>query len=215
LTHLKHILKQNKWFLLPFVLFVFIGIWFLFVYPKNEGFLLLNSIHNPTFDTVFKYITHLGDGIFVLFVAILLLFVQLRWGLVFLAAFVFTGGLTQLLKIVFFDDIVRPSMVFTKDVLHSIDGVYLNQMYSFPSGHTTVAFSMFFCLAILNEKKTLGLIYFVIAFLTSYSRIYLSQHFPVDLLVGSLIGTMGTLTVFVFLEPTIGKWANRPLFKRN
>jgi membrane-associated phospholipid phosphatase len=214
LTHLKHILQQNKWFLLPFVLFVFIGITFLFIYPKNEGFLFLNNMHTPAFDVFFKYITHIGDGVFVLAIALLLLFKKLRWGLVFLASFVLSGGITQLLKIVFFDDIVRPAMVFEKDVLHIIDGVYLNQMFSFPSGHTTVAFSMFFCLAILNEKKSLGLIYFVMAFVTSYSRIYLSQHFPVDVLAGSLIGTISTLAIFVFLEPTIGKWADKPLFKK-
>jgi len=213
LTHLKHILQQNKWFLLPFVLFVFTGIWFLLVYPKYEGFLFLNGIHNPTFDTFFKYITHLGDGIFILVASILLLFVKIRWGLVVLSSFVLSGGITQLLKNFVFDDVFRPALAIGAEHFHAVEGVYLNQYLSFPSGHATAAFTFFFALAILNANKTLGILYFAIAFISAYSRIYLGQHFPEDVLVGALIAITSTLLVFVYLEPKMGKWSDRSLVR--
>ncbi|MDQ0416341.1 undecaprenyl-diphosphatase [Croceifilum oryzae] len=67
--------------------------------------------------------------------------------------------------------------------------------YSFPSGHTTAAFSvaMTFCL----YDATLTYLFIPIAIMVGYSRIYLALHYPTDVLIGSVIGS---LTAYAFVE---------------
>lgn len=112
-----------------------------------------------------------------------------------------------------FDDVVRPSLSIGTDIVHVVEGVEMNHYLSFPSGHSTAAFTLFFSLALINLNKKLGVLYFVLAFIAAYSRIYLSQHFPEDILAGSLIGVSTTLLVFAFLAPKMGKWADRSLLR--
>jgi membrane-associated phospholipid phosphatase len=190
---------------------VFLGIVFLYLFPKKEGFLLLNGLHSPTFDVLFKYLTYLGDGWFALAVIVLLTIKKLQWGILTLWAFIFSGAITQALKNFVFDDVFRPALSVGTDAIHMVEGVEMNHYLSFPSGHSTSASALFFSLALINHNKKLGALYFALAFLAAYSRIYLSQHFPEDVLVGSLIGTTTTLLVFAFLQPKMGKWANKSL----
>ena len=60
--------------------------------------------------------------------------------------------------------------------------------YSFPSGHTTAAFTMGISIAIIFTHLTL--ICIIIASLVGISRMYLGVHFPSDVLVGAFIGTI-------------------------
>lgn len=59
--------------------------------------------------------------------------------------------------------------------------------YSFPSGHTTAAFSI--CTSIALVFPHMMVIFVVLAFLIGLSRIYLGVHYPTDVLVGMSIGT--------------------------
>ncbi|MDO4481699.1 MAG: phosphatase PAP2 family protein [Bacillota bacterium] len=59
--------------------------------------------------------------------------------------------------------------------------------FSFPSGHTSIAFagasSIFFC----NKKA--GIPFLVLAAVIGLSRLYLYVHFPTDVIAGAVIGT--------------------------
>ena len=59
-------------------------------------------------------------------------------------------------------------------IYHSLNG-------SFPSDHmlifSTIAFSYFF-----SEKRNLGIILILLAWLVAWSRVYLGVHFPLDML---------------------------------
>ncbi len=59
--------------------------------------------------------------------------------------------------------------------------------YSFPSGHTTLAMAGAYILA--REHKKWAKLYYLLAILIAFSRIYLGKHYPLDVLGGSIIGT--------------------------
>jgi membrane-associated phospholipid phosphatase len=71
-------------------------------------------------------------------------------------------------------------------------------MSSFPSGHTMTTFCIYlsFCL-LINKSWWLytGLAY---AMLVGYSRIYLAQHFPLDVaagIIGAIVSTWLSLLI--------------------
>jgi undecaprenyl-diphosphatase len=75
--------------------------------------------------------------------------------------------------------------------------------HSFPSGHTTAAFSTLvpFLLAAPNGIAFLAI---PIAVLVGYSRIYLGVHYPSDCIAGFLIGTSVALSVALIVVQLFG-----------
>lgn len=59
--------------------------------------------------------------------------------------------------------------------------------FSFPSGHTSAAFSAATVFYMHNKK--FGVFMYLFAFLMAFSRLYLLVHYPSDILIGGLIGT--------------------------
>lgn len=196
---LRYILKQNKWFLMPYVLFFSLLASYVLYLDKHEGFLLLNPSGSTFFDTYFKYVTYLGDGVTAVLIGFIVLVKSKRNGIAFLSAFLIAGGITQSIKLLN-SDILRPSAALGLEKVHQVLGVELHSAMSFPSGHTTAAFTIYFSLAILLQSKSLGFICLLMAIVVAYSRIYLSQHFPVDILIGSFIGVVITLVTFSFFD---------------
>ncbi len=85
-------------------------------------------------------------------------------------------------------------------------------MNSFPSGHTAAVFSLMLCLTLIFNKKTwLSPIFFVLAVLTAYSRVYLSQHFAEDVLAGSLVGVAMTLFVYWLYQRKKYAWEEKSI----
>jgi len=196
---MKQILKANSYFFLPYLLFLLVCTYFLFSYSRPELHILTNEANSDFFDVFFKNATHLGDGLMVLIFAIIFLFVSYRNTLAFLIGSLFTSGIVQLFKRVILDDMYRPSKYFElhQDYqLHIIEGVKLHSLNSFPSGHSATAFNVFLMLTLVTPNKLLKVLFFILAAVTAYSRVYLSQHFLVDITVGSLTGTVFMLIVY-------------------
>ena len=70
--------------------------------------------------------------------------------------------------------------------------------YGFFSAHASNSFSLaiFFGLLLRSSNKLLILLFAIYAFLISYSRIYLGVHYPIDILVGSIFGTINAIVLF-------------------
>ena len=66
--------------------------------------------------------------------------------------------------------------------------------YSFPSGHTTAAFTIGVMLSLFCPPITFLLI--LLASLVGISRIYLGVHYPSDVFAGAILGTLSSLLVF-------------------
>jgi undecaprenyl-diphosphatase len=69
---------------------------------------------------------------------------------------------------------------------------------SFPSDHTTGAFSL--ALAVLYRHRKIGVGMLLFAILTGFSRIYVGHHYPFDVL-GSIVVSLGASVVVVLARP--------------
>lgn len=61
--------------------------------------------------------------------------------------------------------------------------------YSFPSGHTETAFALAVALTYFVPKKRA--VFYTLAALVGFSRVYNGEHFPLDVICGALIGYVG------------------------
>ena len=187
-----------------------------YVYPKLELHLLLNSWHTNIEDTFFKYYSMLAE--WPLYVIALLPLLWKKYGitLFFALSELSAGAFLQTLKHIFSFD--RPVSAFENcnyAILPLVQGVDMHHSNSFPSGHASTFFVFFTCCALLlayyykvnsqeNKHRKWGLInlamlaLLILAALGAYSRIYLSQHFLLDVCVGSFIGFVTPCLLFYF-----------------
>ena len=63
--------------------------------------------------------------------------------------------------------------------------------FSFPSGHTIASFEA--SVVLLMNSKKMGIPAFILAILVSFSRLYLYVHYPTDVLVSVVLGTLFAL----------------------
>jgi len=72
--------------------------------------------------------------------------------------------------------------------------------YSFPSGHTTAAFSI--AVTFILHAPFLMSVFLPYAIIVGFSRMYLALHYPTDVLMGTCIGSgfaIGTVQLFEIL----------------
>lgn len=164
---------------------------FLLIYGKENSFLVINKYNSPELDYVFRFWTYLGDGIIwvPLFAYVLLL--KRDYFISILAALIICTILTQVLKRVVFWNDFRPIVVLTEKV-RVIPGYYMNRTHSFPSGHTSTAFTLALLLASIVRRNIWVYIFPLIAFFVGYSRVYLAQHFVTDVLAGIFVGIVSS-----------------------
>jgi membrane-associated phospholipid phosphatase len=196
------LIKANFPFFLPYLLFLLIGGILQFIYNKADLFFLINGNHSSAADYFFKYITHTGDGVFYILLIVLLALISYRKALIGISCYAVSALVAQVLKRLVFADNLRPRTFFehSQQAIHAVDGVTLHSHNSFPSGHATSAFSLFCLLSILSRNKQLGFVWFSLAVVASYSRVYLSQHFFGDVYAGSVIGVVSTLVLYIWLD---------------
>ena len=70
--------------------------------------------------------------------------------------------------------------------------------YGFFSAHASNSFSLaiFFGLLLRSSNRLFIFLFAIYAFLISYSRIYLGVHYPIDILVGAIFGTINAIVLF-------------------
>jgi membrane-associated phospholipid phosphatase len=194
------IFSVNPIFFEAALLFLAGGFAFLLFSSRASGFIHLNFYHSEWLDKFFIYYTNFGDGLFsILVVLLLLLFRRFKLAWQVLLSYIVSGLFTQFLKAIIYSP--RPKDFFRlREHIHLIDGVTLNGNGSFPSGHAASAFALATSLALFTKNKQLSLLYLGAAILVGYSRIYLAQHFPADVMGGAIIGIVMAILVYYLTQ---------------
>lgn len=166
-------------------------------FEKGELELAINKYHTAFWDFFFSNITYLGDGVFIVFLVIVLFFWKVYYGILGVATFSVSAVVSQSMKRLIFDDWPRPSKFF-QDLtdIHYIEGLDIHSWFSFPSGHTSGAFTAFCLLALLTKNKYVEVSMFILALLVGVSRVYLMQHFFMDIYAGAIIGIFVTVVIY-------------------
>ena len=182
------------------------------VTDKYELHMALNSRHAPALDLFFQYATHMADGLVPTALAVLLLLISDRRSFLMMALSTGVSALiVQFLKHQVFSEHDRPiEHIARMPGLYLLPGVDMNHHFSFPSGHSTAAFSMCFALAVIVGRKGAAGAFAVLGAVLAFSRVYLSQHFTEDILAGATLGTVtaGLVYYWLYVSPS-GK---RPWF---
>ena len=178
----------------------------LLVVPKAELHLALCQPHTHFLDSIVPIFTDLVDWLPYLCV-VLLLFYRAGWATFLASNLLLSTLIVQPIKHILCAP--RPLTWFAENMpdvsLPLVEGVRMNYWLSFPSGHTTTFFVLFFSLSIIlyaeniKGKNILSLICFLCASFGAYTRIYLSQHFALDIFAGILIAVFSTLVLYFFL----------------
>ena len=193
-------------FIIPtFLVLITLGILLLTI-PKGELHLLLCQPHTAMLDQIVPVFTNLVDWLPYVTV-VLLLFYRAGWATFLASNLLLSTLIVQPIKHIVYAP--RPLTWFAENLpdvsLPLVEGVKMNLWLSFPSGHTTTFFVLFFSLSIIlcaeniKGKNILSFICFLCASFGAYTRIYLSQHFALDIFAGILIAILSTLLLYYFL----------------
>ncbi|SRR5690554_94206 len=215
---MKKLLFENRYFLLPYLVFLLVFVALAPFYTKAEMHIWANQFHTPFFDQFFSNITNLGDRIAVFIAGIIFLFISYRYTITFTIGTLITSSIVHLFKQVLMAEALRPSKYFLEFEtyqLYLIEGYKLQGEQSFPSGHTSSAFNIFFMLTLITKNKNFKIVYFILALAVAFSRVYLSMHFFIDTVVGSLIAVISVIMAYKWVQSWEASWLDGSIIKKS
>lgn len=154
---------------------------------KKAFFLYLNQDLGPSADCIFSNLTYLGDGIVWVPIVLFISYVNPKKLPLLLSTILISTLLVQICKQIILPGMLRPfAAIANTQLIHTVHNVVVHTSNSFPSGHTTSVFCFFLLGCLMIKKSGYLIIGFIIALLTGYSRVYLAQHFPLDIGAGMI-----------------------------
>jgi len=216
-SFLGNLSKENLLFLSLCALSFTLGGILLLSLEKGDMVLYFSARRTVFLDLSFRYGTMLGEFLGYILTFIFLLVYKMRYALGTLLLGLSSMLSSWLLKQWF--NAPRPRSFF-RDLdrlgeLTFVAGEKVHDWFGFPSGHTLGAFALFSYLAyLLPVKRWTGPVCFLLALMVGISRIYLVQHFLVDVYFGALFGVILGTIIYWFVQPGQGKrraWLDRSL----
>jgi len=205
---MKQIFQANRIFFIAYSIWLLLAAVFCYAYSQATLSMYINSFQFSGLDSFAKYFTHVGDGLFAVVVSVLLFVYDRKIGILVILSYLMSAGITQALKHTLYADAGRPIQFFGgTSIVHFIEGVSLHAHNSFPSGHTTSIFALCSMLAFAFKKYSNQVLLFSIALVVGLTRVYLLQHYLIDVLAGSFIGVLSSILLYYWLK-------DKALFKK-
>jgi membrane-associated phospholipid phosphatase len=209
--------QNERAYLLPLFLFLGTSVLLLCLFTREQIHLAVDAHHAPVLDYLFFLITMLGNGWAPTLAVLILLFVRFRYAMLMAVSNIAGALVTQSIKHTIFSDALRPVAYFRgTHALHLVPGVEMYSYNSFPSGHAATACASCFCLAVMTQRRELKALLGVLAVAIAFSRVYLSEHFLVDVIGGAVIGLVVCTATFFLLQRRRagpGHWLDRSILK--
>lgn len=164
------------------------------------------KIRNPVFDAFFSAITYLGDELALMLIAIILFWcVNKRSGYFMLVSGFFGIIVNQVMKLackVPRPWVKDPNFTIVESAREAATG------YSFPSGHTQNAVTVFGSMFLIAKKTWFKITCFILATLVGVSRMYLGVHTIWDVLaaVGCAVVILLLLEDLFKTDASFHKW---------
>ncbi len=163
-----------------------------------DGAILLfiqDNLRSPSLTPFFKAVADYGVIVMGLYVVLMLLWEKRRIFPIASACIV-SGLLGDFMKDYLKKLVMRPRPFL--DVPSLVPAIKPPKNFSFPSGHTTLAFAVAFIISRILPKRY-SIPAFLIAALVAFSRLYLGVHYPSDILGGICVGYVaGLITEFLY-----------------
>lgn len=163
---------------------------------QYQFLMFLQNIANPVLDFLANAVTFLGEE-----VPLILIILFVYWCVDKKKGFaIFSNLITAQIAMNVIKAIVRMPRPFMVHPEITNKRVTTATGYSFPSGHTTGAAAFYPTLGIAFKKRSLFIIALVVAALVGLSRNYLGVHWPLDVLVGYMLGLTIACTLYAVFE---------------
>ncbi len=188
---MKHFFAEGKWFLTPcFALAILVAALLVYL-PKGDEIVFIHTQQTHALNVFFRVVTSLSEWPIAIIILIFSIIHGLNKGVLLTLTTLLNAVLVTTLKKGVFAGYVRPALFFEgKLALNFVPGVEIYKYNSFPSGHTAAAFALFFMMSLLVKDKRLSLVFFLVATLVGFSRVYLLQHFLIDVYFGAILGAV-------------------------
>lgn len=146
------------------------------------------------FKSFMKLMSRLGDGYVWAFIYFLFYMFRIKYAVLY-----FSRALASVFICIFaflyiknFFSRIRPYKKHDK-----IPIMYPPDKHSFPSGHTMVGFAISFSMGSYSLGS--AFLFYIVASLIAFSRVYVGLHYPLDVVCGIIFGTIvGILTNTIF-----------------
>lgn len=171
-----------------------------YLYSREWVFLWFNRDLGMIADNVFNFFSHLAEG-WIWIPYFILLFGWFKKDAIFmLLNFLISTLLTQIPKNFIWANVSRPmASGIPHDQIHTVKGVEMHLWNSFPSGHSATAYTLFLVTVYFFPKRSVLVVGALYAMACGYSRVYLGQHFPMDVAGGITVALL-TILISIYIR---------------